>query len=225
MPVKKNAKQKNTASQNTKGTTIKAKKKQRNYLLWVTLVIIAIPCIVLLYIIIGSRESSDTPVEGSRFKHSLDPEITEQDITSLKDSLSLEGVESVEVNLKSATLRISLNTSDDLSQEQIQGIMTSAYDIVVEKLPVDTYFANKTVDDQIVKMYDLEINAYNYIPTSEEEKGGQIHLSRVKNAAAENVVDDVLTSPKDEETSNEILNPDTSNPPTSGESSGNVEGE
>lgn len=222
--MKKKEKQQKTVSPKTNDTTTKPTKKQHNYLLWVTLVIIAIPCILVLYIIIGSRESSNTPVEGSRFKHALDPEITEQDISGLKEALNLEGVESVEINLKSATLRITLNTQDDLSQDAIQNILVAAYDKVVEKLPVDTYFKNKTVDDKMVKMYDLEINAYNYIPQNEDEKSGQIHLSRVKNASAEDVVDDVLTSPKDAQTSEEILNPDTSTPPTSGESSGNVEG-
>lgn len=212
-PVKKEGKQNKSVT-----------KKKHNYLLWVSLAILAIPCMLLLYIIVGSRESSSTPVEGKRFSDSLDPEITQEELDTLKTSLQLDGVESVEINLKSATLRITLNTNDDLDQEAIKHIMWTAYDTIVEKLPVDTYFTNKANGDEILKMYDLEVNAYNYIPENEQEKAGQIHLSRVKNAAAEDIVDDVLSSPKDEETSEEILNPDTSNPPTSGSSEG-VEGE
>lgn len=192
-------------------------KKKHNYLLWATIVVIAIPCLILLYIIIGSRENSNEPVEGSRFDASLDPAITEEDLTALKGLLVFDNVEHVEINLKSATLRVTLNTNDDLSQEAIQELMGSAYDKIVEKLPVDTYFTNKTKDDKTVKMYDLEVSAYNYIPEKDEDKAGQIHLSRTKNSAAEKVVDDVLSSPKDEETADPILNPDTSNPPTSEE--------
>lgn len=197
-------------------------KKKHNYLLWATIVVIAIPCLILLYVLIGSRENSNEPVEGSRFDTSLDPAITEEDLAALKGVLTFDGVENVEINLKSATLRVNINTNDDLNQEAIHGIMVSAYDRIVEKLPVDTYFSNKAKDDKTIKMYDLEVSAYNYIPESDETKSGQIHLSRTKNSAAEAVVDDVLTSPKDEETANPILNPDTSNPP---KSESNEEGE
>lgn len=63
-------------------------------------------------------------------------------------------------------------------------------------------------------MYDLEISAYNYIPKKDEEKKGQIHLSKVKNSSADQPVDDILSTPKDKQSAEEILNPDTSNPPT-----------
>lgn len=220
-PVKAKEAKKPTASKPSEKPKVSAKgpkpKKKHNYLLWATIVVIAIPCLILLYIIIGSRENSNEPVEGSRFDASLDPAITEEDLTALKGLLVFDNVEHVEINLKSATLRVTLNTNDDLSQEAIQELMGSAYDKIVEKLPVDTYFTNKTKDDKTVKMYDLEVSVYNYIPEKDEDKAGQIHLSRTKNSAAEKVVDDVLSSPKDEETADPILNPDTSNPPTSEE--------
>lgn len=199
-----------------KGNDKKQKDGDRkpNYLLWVTVIIIAIPCLILLYIFIGSRESSSEPVEGSRFKNALDPKITEEDLEALKTSLTFEGAEAVEINLKSATLRININAKDDLNQEAIKKLMSDAYDKVNEKLPIDKYFTNKENADQVVKMYDLEISAYNYIPKNEEEKKGQIHLSRVKNSSADKPVDDVLSTPKDKQSADEILNPDTSNPPT-----------
>lgn len=199
-----------------KGNDKKQKDGDRkpNYLLWVTVIIIAIPCLILLYIFIGSRESSSEPVEGSRFKNALDPKITEEDLEALKTSLTFEGAEAVEINLKSATLRININAKDDLNQDAIKQLINNAYDKVNEKLPIDKYFTNKENGDKIVKMYDLEISAYNYIPKNEEEKKGQIHLSRVKNSSADKPVDDVLSTPKDKQSADEILNPDTSNPPT-----------
>ncbi len=188
--------------------------KKPNYLLWVTIGVIAIPCLILLYIFLGSRENSSEPVEGSRFKNALDPKITEEDLKELESSLTFEGAEAVEINLKSATLRININAKDDLKQDAIQKLMNDAYAKVNEKLPVDKYFTNKKDGDKVVKMYDLEISAYNYIPKNEEEKKSQIHLSKVKNSSAEQPVDDVLSTPKDKQSAEEILNPDTSNPPT-----------
>lgn len=198
--------------------------KKPNYLLWVTIIIIAIPCLILLYILIGSRENSSTPVEGSRFKDALDPKITEEDLKALETSLTLEGAEAIEINLKSATLRININTQDDLSQKKIQQLIKDAYVKVDEKLPIDKYFTNKKNGEKVVKMYDLEINAYNYIPENEDDKKGQIHISRVKNSAAEKPVDDVLSKAKDKQSAEEILNPDTSNPPTN-DNTGKTEGE
>lgn len=180
------------------------------------MIIVAIPTLLLLYIIIGSRESSGSPVEGTRFKNSLDPQITEEDLNALKTSLVFEQAESVEINLKSATLRVTINTTDDLSQEDMQALMVSAYDKVVEKLPVNTYFTNKNSGENVMKMYDLEVSVYNFIPKDEKQEG-MIHLSRTKNAAAEEAVDDVLSSPKDEESADAILNPDTSKKPSEGE--------
>lgn len=188
--------------------------QEHNYLLWATIAVIVIPCLIILYIIIGSRENSRTPVEGDRFEVSLDPAITEENLTALKESLQFDNADAVEITLKSATLRVNIDTKDDLSQEEIKKIVELAYEKVNEKLPITTYFTNKKNGDEIMKMYDLEISAYNILPEADaEDNAKQIHLSRTKNAAAENAVDDVLSSPKDEQSANEILHPDTSNPP------------
>lgn len=189
-------------------------KKKHNYLVWAAAVVVLIPCLLLLYILIGSLGSSDKPIEGSRFKGSLDPEISQEEITTLQSSLSLENVESINITLKSATLRVMINTNDDLSQDTISEIMVSAYEQIVEKFPVETYFQNRTENEKLIKMYDLDIEVYNYIPTGDEDSSGKIHMSRTKNSSAEAYVDDILTTAKDETTADELLNPDTSTPPS-----------
>lgn len=190
--------------------------KIHNYLLWATIAVIAIPCFILLYIIVGSRENSRSPVTGHRFKSSLDPEITEENLNALKSSLQFDQADEVEITLKSATLRINIDTKDDLSQEAITELVKLAYDKVNEKLPITEYFTNKKNGDETMKMYDLEISAYNILledGADTDASSKQIHISRTKNAAADEPVDDVLSSPKDEQSAEEILNPDTSNPP------------
>ena len=189
-------------------------------MLWATIAVIAIPCLILLYIVIGSRENSRSPVTGDRFKNSLDPEITEENLNTLKDSLQFDNADEVEITLKSATLRINIDTKDDLNEEQIKELVVLAYDKVNEKLPIKTYFTNKKNGEETMKMYDLEISAYNILLENDaeaSEQSKQIHISRTKNAAAEEPVDDVLSSPKDEQSAEGILNPDTSNPPTKDE--------
>ncbi|MCI8540934.1 MAG: hypothetical protein HFE67_05430 [Erysipelotrichaceae bacterium] len=192
-----------------------------NYLLWITIVVIAIPCLILAYILIGSRENSSTPVEGSRFADALDPKISPQEVNTLKEALQFADAQSVEVNLKSATLRITIDTRDDMTQEEMSALLGQVYDAVGAQLPIETYFTNKTIgsgdDATVIKMYDLEISIYNFIPENEEQKASQIHISRSKNAAAPDLIDDVLTTPRDEESAQEILHPDTSNPPVSQE--------
>lgn len=197
------------------GKAGKGGKKKHNWLLWVTLVVILIPCLLMLYIIIGSHRSSNSPVEGDRFDGTLNPAITEEDRTALQSSLNLDGVESVSVNLTSATLRVIINTQDDLSEAAITDIMNTAYDTVIAKLPVETYFTNKTEGSTVSKMYDLEVEVYNIIPANNEQKASQIHMTRIKNSAAESDVTSILSSPKNEEISDGLLNPDTSTPPSS----------
>lgn len=209
--VKEPAMKKSTNS----GKAGKGGKKKHNWLLWVTLVVILIPCLLMLYIIIGSHRSSNSPVEGNRFDGTLNPAITEEDRTALQSSLNMDGVESVSVNLTSATLRVIINTQDDLSEAAITDIMNTAYDTVIAKLPVETYFTNKTVGSTVSKMYDLEVEVYNIIPANDEQKASQIHMTRIKNSAAESDVTSILSSPKNEEISDGLLNPDTSTPPSS----------
>lgn len=209
--VKEPAMKKSTNS----GKTGKGGKKKHNWLLWVTLVVILIPCLLMLYIIIGSHRSSNSPVEGDRFDGTLNPAITEEDRTALQSSLNMDGVESVSVNLTSATLRVIINTQDDLSEAAITDIMNTAYDTVIAKLPVETYFTNKTEGSTVSKMYDLEVEVYNIIPANDEQKASQIHMTRIKNSAAESDVTSILSSPKNEEISDGLLNPDTSTPPSS----------
>lgn len=206
------------------GTPTKKGKKKHNYLLWAACVVVLIPCLLLVYILIGSMGSTNDPIEGNRFKGSLDPEITKEEVANLQSSLSLEDVESINITLKSATLRVTINANDDVDQDTILSIMSNAYDQIVEKFPAETYFKNRTDGDKLVKMYDLDIQVYNFIPKENEDGSGQIHVSRTLNSAAETYVDDVLSSPKDEATREALLNPDTSTPP-SDESSGSEEGE
>ena len=129
-------------------------------LYWIAGIVILIPVLLLGWIYLSAKESSGSPTVGSRFDNSLNPAITEEQLDKVKSAMKLDGVESVEVNLISATLRINIDTKDDASSAKVKSIMNEAYDKVNDILPIKKYFTNNDSD----KMYDLEVHVYNFIP-------------------------------------------------------------
>ena len=120
-------------------------------LYWIAGIVILIPVLLLGWIYLSAKESSGSPTVGSRFDNSLNPAITEEQLDKVKSAMKLDGVESVEVNLISATLRINIDTKDDASSAKVKSIMNEAYDKVNDILPIKKYFTNNDSD----KMYDL----------------------------------------------------------------------
>lgn len=195
------AKTKVKKTKQPKEKTKKEKKKRKpNWLLRITVVVIAVPVIILAVILLLSLRDSDTPVTGSRFDDELDPAITEEDLTSLEEALVYDNVDSIEINLISATLRINVDVSDDMGKDSIKSLAKQIYDQVDELLPIETYFTN--TDE--TKMYDLEINVYNYIPDDDDDddsndSDGQIWYILHKNASEEEYGTDTPTDVKNEE--------------------------
>ncbi|MEG0289790.1 MAG: hypothetical protein RSF69_04790 [Erysipelotrichaceae bacterium] len=186
----------------SKANSQKGKNKKHNYILWAGLVVVMIPVCILIYIVFGTLGNSDEPVNGNRFDHDLNPAISEKNVKELKSSLVFDGVEGVSVNLKTATLRININTNDDLDEKAIGDIMNQAYDKVVTLLPIETYFTNK----KNCQMYDIEVNVYNLIP-DEKTTITPIYLVKSKTAAAKEATVDVKTTPLDEEVVNQLMTP------------------
>lgn len=191
------SKQKNMKSPKQKKNT----KKSSKVLITIAIIVLLIPLLLLGYIYFGAKENSGKPVTGSRFDNSLEPSITNEEIDKVKSALKFDGVEKVEVNLTSATLRITLDASDDIDQNTLENLLNEAYDKVNDILPVKTYFTNKDK----TKMYDLDIHAYNFIPDDTHKEDDQIYLELVKNAANKKKVVDNITTPKNEEQANELL--------------------
>ena len=128
-----------------------------------------IPTIFVGVVVMTSTENQGEPVTGVRFsEEDLNPAITEEQITQVQEAMTFDYVESVEVNLKSATLRVNINMEDivdEVDLELVQNTAQSAYDAIAEILPIDTYFTQK---DDGGKMYDLSINVYNYAQIDDE---------------------------------------------------------
>lgn len=178
------------------------KQKQGHKLVWFTLILILIPMILIGYVLVTSLDEQHEPVKGSRFDSAdLNPKITEQQMNEIQSQISaVPGVESATMNLKSATLRVHMNTSNEASREEVESIMRQARDIVASVLPFETYFTNTEEG----KMYDVEIDSYNWIVDDSHPQDGQIYFKLTKTGAGNEVVD-VLSEPKDPDLVNQIV--------------------
>ena len=175
---------------------------QGHKLVWFTVIIIMIPVVIVGYVLLASLGGQNRPVEGSRFsKKDLDPAITDDNISTLESALSnIENVEKVSVNLLSATLRVHIDLIDSATDDVASAAINSAYSVINEQLPIDTYFANKDGS----KMYDLEIDSYNYLIDDTHTADGWTYLKLTKTGASDGPVTDNMTVAKDAELSNQL---------------------
>ena len=143
---------------------VKTKKKlsRSAVVLMISSIIILIPCLVFGGILLIAQLQNNKPVIGERYENDLNPAITETNTENIKSSIeSLSSVESVEIVMTTAQYRVNVDTKDAISEEEMETLSTTIYDIVNEELPISTYF---TKSSDGMKMYDLSITLYNYIP-------------------------------------------------------------
>lgn len=176
--------------------------KQGHKILFFALAVILIPTSFVGYSLLTSIDGQGKPVAGERFsKNDLNPSIKKQDIKTLEESLnSLENVERASVDMPSATLRVHLNLTDDASEEAAQKALDNAYNAVNNLLPVDVYFTNKADS----KMYDLEIDSYNYLIDDTHTTDDWVYLKLTKTGSAKKPNVDNMNKSKDEELSNKL---------------------
>lgn len=184
-----------------KKTSNPVKLKKPHVILWLGIIILLVPCVILGAVLMNSLENSREPVVADRFKNELNPAITEVELASIRSNLNYDNIDNIEVNLISATLRIMINTNDNMSDGDILWILNDAADKVTSVLPVETYFTNTNG----TKMYDLEIHVYN--TTKGTEALPQIYYVRTKNAAFEEWIADNYSTAKNPELAESILFP------------------
>ena len=184
-----------------KKTSNPVKLRKPHVILWLGIIIVLVPCIILGVVLMNSLENSREPVVADRFKNELNPAITETDLASIRSNLNYDNIDNLEVNLISATLRVMINTSDDMAEGDLLWILNDAADKIAAVLPIETYFTNSAA----TKMYDLEIHVYN--TTKGSEALPQIYYVKTKNAANEDWVIDNYTVAKNPELAKSILDP------------------
>lgn len=183
----------------TKEVKVKKKKKlsKSGLIIIIGIVIIEIPCIVFASILGISALQTSTPRDGSRFKDDLVNKITNDDCKAIETSLKTIGnVETVEVVLSEGQFKVFIDTNDTLTEAQVDAIVSDAYNKVIAKLPIATYFTRTSS----AKMYDLQINVY----TSAEQSAIRQYKLLHKNAAEETFQIDDLAHPKDQKLVDEL---------------------
>lgn len=180
-------------------TKKKRKLSKPALMLVIGIVIIAIPCLIFGGIILSSAFNTGTPIFGDRYAGDLDPAITSDNMEKIKSEVSsIAGVEKVEVVLPSGQLRVNIDTSDDLSKEEIEAIANEAYEKVKGVLPIETYFTST----ETKKMYDLAINVYNVI----SDDDNMIYYELTKNAMSEKETLQLVSEPLNPELVEQLEN-------------------
>ncbi len=165
----------------TQKTQPKRRKKIKftvsSVILLIGLIVFLVPTSIFGWFLYQSSAKTGNALFGNRFSNDLNPAITATQISTLKDTLKASAnVENVEVNLKAATLRISIDATDALAAADLSALSLASANIVKAVLPIETYF---TATD-VKKMYDLEINVYNL--KDGKDKAGYVYFILVKNA-------------------------------------------
>lgn len=148
-----------------KKTTTKKRRRRRkkhSSLLWIGLVVAAIPCILVVYILFSALMDTGKPIFGDRYENDLNPAITEEQTNTIEYNVKLiENVENVSLSLISSTLRITIDMNDALTVEDAKSIGLKAADVVKQVLPYETYFTQYGTR----KMYDFEIYVLDQRPS------------------------------------------------------------
>ena len=182
----------------------KAKKKGRldaaSWIIIIGLLIIAVPCAAFLYILLSAQAATGTAISGDRFTGDLDPAITETQMANVVTSVeTIEGVESAEVILKSATVRVYVDTLDEMTPEVAEGIANQAYEKLTAECDPSVYFTQTASK----KMYDIEVHAYNLTENRDSEEFVYVILS--KSSSMEAPIARLVSEPLDPELAAQLL--------------------
>lgn len=146
-------------------------------IIFVMVVLIAIPSFLVGSIIYDSYMKTGVPTVGQRFENDLVNKITEDNLKQLESSLgTVDNVESVSVELQSATLKVYVNVEDSFEKEGYPDLTKRVYDQLATILSIEKYF---TFSGN-VKNYDLEITVFQNSSKLSKETGPYFVL--LKNA-------------------------------------------
>jgi hypothetical protein len=163
-------------------------------ILILSLVLIAIPTVAIGKVLYDAFAATGTPLFGKRFETDLNPAITQQQLVELENKVSAEAlVDDVKITLISATLRVNVDVSDEITHDQLKALATSLYSHVVTVFPPQTYFKM----NENSKMYDLELHIYNNLELKDEDS--YKYLIFLLNSVMEEPLIQLVSDPKNPE--------------------------
>lgn len=182
----------------TKKSKPKMRRSKVRIFIFVGILIILIPFIILGVILIQASMSTGKPILGDRFKNDLNPAITSEQLKEIATKIKGQSnVDSVDVSLKTATLRVYVDVSDASSEQQVMDMSKSAYQDVISILDVNTYFTQHDGKE----MYDIEIHAYNQDKNTKENF---IYVITNKNSSMEKEHSQVVSKALDPELAQQL---------------------
>lgn len=178
----------------------KGKLDLSSWIIIIGLIIIAIPCIAFAYILLSAQSATGSVITGDRFTGDLDPAITEDQKTEIVTAAkTIEGVEGAEIVLKSATLRIYLDTVDEMTPEVAEEIANEMYTKLTGICDESTYFTQTASK----KMYDVEIHAYNLEENRDSDEFVYVIVN--KSSSMEAPIARLVSEPLDPELAAQLL--------------------
>lgn len=190
---------------NSTSTNKKKAKFSVNPLLITVIILVLIPVSILGYSIVKSVDTRGVPVVGGRYDEELPNKLTQEQISQIKSSISAEGMESADVTLNAATLRVTIKVPTMTTNEEAETIVRDAYEVVNSIAPIEKHFTN--IDGE--KGYDLEIHAYNFIPKTDEEKASQVYTILTKTGSMTGPLVNVQTTARSQALADHLLDPIT----------------
>lgn len=165
--VKKNVSKKNVSKKRPDNKRPRGNKKRTKdwsfYAIVICLIVIIIPAIYMGVSLYRAYTETGRPVIGHRFDNDLSPRIEDDDVSTLQSSLeTIEGVDAVNVELTTATVRIYMQLPAESGNEIIAAKAHEAEALLFENLSREDYFTS--LDSQL--QYDYEIYAHD--PLGEE---------------------------------------------------------
>ena len=150
-----------------------------NLVLVTGLLFVLVPSLIIGTILLASTLQTGTVIRGNRFVNDLDPAIDQNLLSLTAEALeTTEGFDLVELNLKAATLRVTLTVSADLDEKAQLELSERILSTIDAVLPFATFFS--ATDSK--KMYDLEVLAYDQV------ENPSTYFSITKNALMEEAV-------------------------------------
>ncbi|MBQ9036096.1 MAG: hypothetical protein IJ115_01360 [Erysipelotrichaceae bacterium] len=191
-------KQDKMATKKTKTKKVKVKKDRLgfNWFFWLSFIIILVPVCYFLYLIYSAYQETHIPIVGDRINSEIETVIQTEQVENINSRIkTIEGVEGCNSDLIVETLRIKINVNDDLTEEDMRNILSQAYDIVNEVLPVDSYFTQhndyKEYDLEIYSYDDLESDDLRIVLLNKNSKMEEFNVQTITTAVNQEIADEL----------------------------------
>lgn len=170
-------------------------------LFWICLILVIAPFAVLGWILFSASRDTHTPVLGKRYDGDLDPAITSSQMDDVRNAVAgVSGVDSADVQMQTATLRIYADIADNATADDANNIADAVYAAVTGVLDPNTYFSQANGE----KMYDLEINVYTIPERTGVEGENFVYVIDTKTSSMTDPQKQLVSEPIDAELAQQL---------------------